>query len=85
MNTTCCSCGNLAPGSQACPRRELPVAAILAGQRKDGLGQRIFIVPLCRPVALRAAWLLYHPARMPLTHSMRVMRTADRTASSFRA
>jgi hypothetical protein len=40
---------------------------MLAGQRHDGLGQRIFVVSLHRPVALGAAWLLHHatPAARP--------------------
>jgi hypothetical protein len=74
----------------ACPseqRRDpaVAVAAILAGQRYDGQGELIFVVSLCRPVALRAAWLLHHPARMPFTQPMRVTRMVHRTASSFRA
>jgi hypothetical protein len=61
------------------------VASILASQPNDGLGESIFVVALCRPVALRSAWLLHHPARMPLTHAMRITRMAYRTAPSFRA
>jgi hypothetical protein len=45
----------------------------------------IFFVALCRPVTLRTAWLLHHPASMPLTHPMRITRMAYRTAPSFRA
>jgi hypothetical protein len=55
------------------------------GKLHDGPGERIFVFALCRMVALRAAWLLHHPARMPLTHPMRVTRMAYRTAPSFRA
>src|SRR5579875_2646743 len=32
------------------------IPAILAGQCDDGPGQRVFVVPLGRMVALRAAW-----------------------------
>jgi hypothetical protein len=39
--------------------------------KDDGPGQCIFIVTLCRPVALRAAWLRHQLARMSLAHSMR--------------
>jgi hypothetical protein len=63
----------------------IAVAAILAGQHNDGLGERIFVVPLRRPVPLRAAWLFHHSARPALAHSMSLSRVADRTASSFRA
>ena len=52
----------------------IAIATILAGQGKDGLGESIFVVALCRPVALRAAWLLHHTARMPLAHPMRRAR-----------
>src|SRR5664279_2107944 len=74
----------------ACPleqRRDptIAIATILAGQRYDGLGERIFVVALCRPIALRAAWLFHHPARLPLAHPMRLPRMAHRTTPSFRA
>ena len=45
----------------------ISIPAILAGQCDDGPGQRIFVVPLCRLVALRAAWLVNQLARMTLT------------------
>ena len=63
----------------------ISLAAILTGQRHDGLGERIFIVSLRRPVALGAAWLLHHTARQPLAHPMRITRMQHRTAPSFRA
>src|SRR5277367_5285702 len=47
----------------------ITVSAILAGQRDDGPGQRVFVVPLCRLIALRAAWLMNQLARMSLTRS----------------
>jgi hypothetical protein len=47
----------------------IAISSILAGQRDDGPGQRIFVVPLCRLVALRAAWLMNQLARMSLTRS----------------
>jgi hypothetical protein len=49
----------------------IDVAAILAGQRDDGAGQCIFVVTLCRLVALRAPWLIYQLARSPLTDAIR--------------
>ena len=45
----------------------IAIPAILAGQRDDGPGQRVFVVPLCGLVALRAAWLMNQLARMTLT------------------
>jgi hypothetical protein len=55
------------------------VAAILAGQSSDRLGQRIFVGPLHRQVAFRPAPLLHHPTGIPLTHpvlSARMFRCA---------
>jgi len=49
--------------------RRASVATILIGQRDDSPGQRVFIVPLCRLVALRAAWLMNQLARMALTYA----------------
>src|SRR3977135_1175656 len=74
----------------ACPSEQrrnpaIAIAAILASQRNDGLGKRIFGVSLCRPVTLCAAWLFHHTARTPLAHAMRITRMDHRTASSFRA
>jgi hypothetical protein len=74
----------------ACPSEQrrnpaIAIAAILASQRNDGLGKRIFVVSLCRPIALCAAWLFHHTARTPLAHAMRITRMDHRTASSFRA
>ena len=43
------------------------IPAILSGQCDDGPGQRVFVVPLCRLIALRAAWLVNQLARMTLT------------------
>jgi hypothetical protein len=48
-------------------------------------GKRIFVVSLCRPIALGSAWLFHHTARTPLAHAMRITRMDHRTASSFRA
>lgn len=45
------------------------ISTILVSQRNDGPGQRVFIVPLCRVVAMRAAWLMDQLARMALTHT----------------
>jgi hypothetical protein len=36
----------------------ISVPAVLVGQRDDGPGQRVFVVPLCGLIALRAAWLI---------------------------
>jgi hypothetical protein len=51
--------------------RDAPVAvsAELAGQRNDGPGQCVFVVPLCGLVALRATWLMEKVARATLTRS----------------
>jgi hypothetical protein len=51
--------------------RDAPIAVttIAIGQDDDGPGQRVFIVPLCRLVALRAARLMNQLARMALTHT----------------
>jgi hypothetical protein len=59
------------PAGFAQLNRDAPVAvsAILAGQRNDGPGQRVFVVPLCGLIALRAAWLINQLARMALTRS----------------
>jgi hypothetical protein len=62
----------------------ISIAAILAGQRNDGLSQSIFIFTLCRPVALRAPGLPQQKARMPLAHAT-LTSVADRTAPPFRA
>ena len=62
----------------------IAVAAILAGQRDDGPGQCIFVVTLCRLVALRATWLIDQLARMSLTHSM-LTGMAHRTTPPLRA
>lgn len=76
----------LAPGGTSSNRIAVcAIATILAGQRYDGQGERIFVVALCRPIALRAAWLFHHPARLPLAHPMRLPRMAHRTPPSFRA
>jgi hypothetical protein len=61
------------------------VAAILAGQLDNGPGQCIFIVTLCRLVALRAPWLIHQLARSPLTDAMLFLRMAHRTTPPFRA
>jgi hypothetical protein len=61
------------------------VAAILAGQRDDGPGQGIFVVTLCRLVALRTPWLIHQLARSPLTDAMLFPRMAHRTTPPFRA
>ena len=43
------------------------IATVLCCQRDDRPGQRIFVVPLCGLVALRATRLVYQLARMTLT------------------
>jgi len=48
----------------------ISIPAILAGQRDDGPGQRVLVVPLGGLIALRAAWLVYQPARMTLTRPL---------------
>jgi hypothetical protein len=48
----------------------ISIPAIRAGQRDDGPGQRVFVVPLCGPIALRATWLMNQLARMSLTCPM---------------
>jgi hypothetical protein len=63
----------------------IAIATILAGQRYDGLGERIFVVALCRSIALCAAWLFHHTARTPLAHAVRLPRMVHRTVPSFRA
>jgi hypothetical protein len=45
----------------------ISIPAILTGQFDDGPGQRVFLVSLCRLIALRAAWLVNQLARMTLT------------------
>jgi Protein of unknown function (DUF4011) len=35
------------------------------------IAKRIFVVSLCRPIALGAAWLFHHTARTPLAHAVR--------------
>ena len=62
----------------------ISVAAILVGQRNDGLSQSIFIFALCRPVALRAPGLPQQKACMPFADAT-LIGIADRTAPSFRA
>ena len=54
------------PASPLQQRRDpaIAIAAILAGQGNDGLGECVFVVALCRPVALRAAWLLAPPGTL---------------------
>ena len=55
--------------AQLDPDAPITLSAILASQRDDGRGQRIFVVPLCGLVALRAAWLMNQLGRMALTRS----------------
>jgi hypothetical protein len=76
----------------ACPLEQrrnpaIAIAAILVGQRYDGAGERIFVVSLCWPMALCAAWLFHHTARTPLAHAMRLPRmlTAQRRRSGLRS
>ena len=69
---------------QQCRDPAIAVAAILAGQHNDGLGERIFVVPLRRPVTLRAAWLFHHSARPPFTHAL-FLSMIHPTAPSIRA
>jgi hypothetical protein len=63
----------------------IAVAAIFTGQLNNGPGQCIFVLTLCRLVALRAAWLIHQLARSPLTHAMLSTRMAHRTTPPFRA
>jgi len=74
----------------ACPSEQrrnpaIAIAAILASQRNDGLGKRIFVVSLCRPIALCAAWLFHYTARTPLAQAMRLPHMVHRTTPSFKA
>jgi hypothetical protein len=67
----------------ACPleqRRDptTAIAIILAGRRYDGLSKRIFVVALCRPIVLRAAWLFHYP------HACRAWLTAQRRRSRLK-
>jgi hypothetical protein len=39
----------------------------------------------CRPVALRAPWLVHQVARTPFRQTMLLLRMIDRTAPSLRA
>src|SRR5277367_4024001 len=57
----------------------IAVATIFTGQLKNGPGQCIFVLTLCRLVALCAAWLIHQLARTPLTHAMLSTRMAHRT------
>jgi hypothetical protein len=51
--------------------RDAPVAkaAVLAGQRDDGLRQPIFVTPLRGLITLGSARLAHQPARAPFTQS----------------
>jgi hypothetical protein len=73
----------------ACPQQRgdaaITVAAVLAGQGKDGPDQGIFVIPLCRLVALRAPRLIHQLARSPLTDATLLPRMAHRTTPPFRA
>jgi hypothetical protein len=57
----------------------ISVATVLAGQQDDGLGESIFVFPLCRLIALRAAWLLDQLARTALAHAL-LLRMIHRTS-----
>jgi hypothetical protein len=48
------------------------------------MSQCILVFALCQPIALRAAWLIYQPARPTLTHAL-FLRMIHCTAPSFRA
>jgi hypothetical protein len=63
----------------------IPITSILAGKSNDGLCQTIFILSLCRPIALRAAWLLRQAARSTLGKPMLLLRMRHRTTASLRA
>src|SRR5258708_12691465 len=57
----------------ACPSEQrrnpaIAIAAILASQRNDGLGKRIFVVSLCPPIALCPPPLLPPTPPPPPTH-----------------
>src|SRR5579875_3399113 len=47
----------------------ISIPAIAVGQRDDGPGRRVFVVPLCRLVAFGASWLVDQLAGMTLTRS----------------
>jgi hypothetical protein len=62
----------------------ISVATVLAGQQDRGLGESIFIFPLCRLIALCAAWLVCQLTRSALAHAL-LLRMIHRTSSSLRA
>jgi len=62
----------------------ISIPSILAGRRDDRLRQRIFVLSLCRLVALRAAWLIHQPARTPLAQAL-FLSMVRRTAPTLRA
>ena len=68
-------------------RRDAAIAitAVLAGQCDDRLRQLVFIRPLRRPIALRAAWLLRQTARSPLTQTMPLLCMLRGLTSTLRA
>ncbi len=61
------------------------IAAILAGKLNDRLRECILVFTPCRPIALRAPWLVHQVARTPFADPMRFTRMIDRTAPSLRA
>jgi hypothetical protein len=63
----------------------ITITAILASQGDDGLGECVFVFALCRPIALRTAWLLHQAARMTLADPMLGTSTDHHTTASFRA
>jgi hypothetical protein len=57
------------------------IAPILAGQLEDGPGRSIFILTLCRLIALRAAWMIHQLARQPLAHALLLCMSCRTTPS----
>lgn len=54
-------------------------APMLAGKLNDGTGHCIFVMTLCRLVALRTPRLFRQPARIPLTGPMLLLHIGHRT------
>jgi hypothetical protein len=62
----------------------ISITSILGGRRDDRLRQRIFVLSLCRLVALRAAWLIHQLARPPLAQAL-FLSMVRRTSPTLRA
>src|SRR6516164_7992688 len=70
---------------QQCGDAAIAITPVLLSKFSNSLGQLIFVFPLGRSVALRAAWLIHQPARMTLRHATSLLRMDHRPATSFRA